>query len=150
MTPITEPPEATAAFAAARAITALDRGRRTAEAAASLGLSQQRLMWLFRDGTPRTLKEIAESLALEQSTVNRQANAAIDAGILRRFHAPGQTAHLLEATEEGAARFTEDLTTGLQQVQSALEAVPADRRDDFVADLVAFARAYDSTPAVEA
>jgi len=143
MTPVTDL-EQTSAFSAAKALAGLDRGRRAAEAASGLGVSQQRLMWLFRDGGARTLKEVAEALGLEQSTVNRQVNAALDAGILRRFQAEGQAAHLLEATTEGSARFAQDLTTGLQQLQVALEVVPEGRRDRFVADLLAFAEAYDT------
>ncbi|MFD6137837.1 MarR family winged helix-turn-helix transcriptional regulator, partial [Isoptericola sp. NPDC060257] len=85
----------------------LDLHRRLAEHRSPLGTADGRLLWLLSDGRPRTLREIAEALRLEQSTVNRQVNGALAAGLLRRFTAPGRSARLLEPTEEGLARFEE-------------------------------------------
>ncbi|NED61636.1 MarR family transcriptional regulator, partial [Streptomyces sp. SID10244] len=34
------------------------------------------ILWVLSDGRPRTLRELSEELDLEQSTVNRQVNAA--------------------------------------------------------------------------
>lgn len=144
MSHVTSPDlETRPAFRVAKAISVLDRARRAAEARASLGVAEQRLLWLFRDGTPRTLRDVAETLGLEQSTVNRQVNGALSTGLLRRYREDGQTAQLLEATDDGLDRFSSDLTEGLARIDAALDVVPAGRRDTFLDDLLAFANAYD-------
>lgn len=136
--------ESLPSFRAAIALFRLDRARRTAEARSELGVATQRLMWLFRDGQARTLKDVAETLGLEQSTVNRQVNAALDADLLRRYRDPGQSAHLLEATENGITRFEEELRWGLELVDTALDAVPPADRTAFLEHLLRFADAYDT------
>lgn len=69
-----------------------------------LGPAEQRLLWLLADGKPRTLKAISEELHLEQSTVNRQANAALAHGVVRRSRQGGE-AYTFTATKHGAERL---------------------------------------------
>ena len=83
----------------------LEVHRRLAEDRSALSHADGRLLWFLSDGRPRTLREIADGLNLEQSTVNRQVNAALSAGHLRRFAEPGRSARLIEPTEEGLAVY---------------------------------------------
>ncbi|MCX4092309.1 MarR family winged helix-turn-helix transcriptional regulator [Nocardia sp. alder85J] len=97
----------------------LERHRRHQEQHSPLGTADLRLLWLFSDGTPRTLRVIADDLGLEQSTVNRQVNAALSAGILRRYRETGASAHLVEATPRGVAAFEQ----GVQEILRSYDAV---------------------------
>lgn len=122
----------------------LDRAQRAAESVAELGVADGRLMWLFSDHVPRTLREVSEVLGLEQSTVNRQVNAALADGLLRRFREEGRSVYLLEATEDGLARFGRDLDRHLGLLDHALSALPEASRKDFPALLATFVEAYDA------
>ena len=126
----------------ATSLARLDRAQRAAEAGATLGVADSRLMWLFSDHEPRTLKQISDDLGLEQSTVNRQVNAALGAGLLRRFREPGRPAQLVEATEDGLDQFAQDLERHLGRLESALDALPHAQRGDFPALLATFVEAY--------
>ncbi len=123
----------------------LDLARRTSEQRADLGAADQRLMWLFQDRRPRTLREIAEELGLEQSTVNRQVNAALKEGLLRRFRATGQTARLVAATDQGLARFDADLDLLLGAYSHALAALDEEERRWFLSRLARFVAGYEET-----
>ncbi len=131
----------------AASLARLDRAQRTAEAGSELGVADGRLMWLFSDHVPRTLREVSEALGLEQSTVNRQVNAALGDGLLRRFREEGRSAYLLEATAEGLAAFERDLERHLGVLDHALSALPQDARPDFPALLATFVEAYDAAAA---
>jgi DNA-binding MarR family transcriptional regulator len=115
--------------------------RRLADQRSRLGIANQRLLWLFRDGQGRTLREVAETLELEQSTVNRQVNAALDAGLLRRYSEGGRAARLVTMTDEGLAAFTTDVAEALAAYQAGLDAL-GDDADRFVAQLSGFVDAY--------
>jgi DNA-binding MarR family transcriptional regulator len=122
----------------------LEQARRLREQCASLGAADQRLMWLFQDRRPRTLKEIAEELGLEQSTVNRQVNAALAEGLLRRYRESGQAARLVTATEDGLARFDADLELLLGACTQALGALDEQERAGFLAGLARFVAGYET------
>ncbi|GAA4722649.1 hypothetical protein GCM10023216_09920 [Isoptericola chiayiensis] len=119
----------------------LDVHRRHVEHHGRLGVADARLLWLLSDGTPRTLREIAEALRLEQSTVNRQVNGALEAGLLRRFSEEGRSARLVEATEAGLARFESATTTALGAFGDALGAL-GDDAGTFLDLLDGFVDAY--------
>jgi len=119
----------------------LDLHRRLAEHRSPLGTADGRLLWLLSDGRPRTLREVAEALRLEQSTVNRQVNGALAAGLLRRFTTPGRSARLLEPTEEGLARFEEATGQALGAYADGLAVLGADA-GAFLDQLERFADAY--------
>jgi len=99
----------------------VERHRRAVEASARLGTAELRLLWLLRDGTPRTLRQVADELHLEQSTVNRQVNGALAAGHLRRSRQPGSSSYLFEPTDEGRAAFEHDTSTALGLFSDVLD-----------------------------
>ena len=132
----------TPAWRLASALGRLERAQHAAEAVSELGVADGRLLWLFSDRAPRTLRQVSEELGLEQSTVNRQVNAALAAGLLHRFREEGRSAHLLEATDVGLERFSRDLRRHLGLLEVALAAVPTSAREDFPAVLTTFVEAY--------
>ena len=140
MTSITESARANPVWAALTALARIERGQRAA--VGPHGHAHQRLLWMFSDGRPRTLREIAEELGLEQSTVNRQANAALAAGLLQRTREPGQNAWHFSATEAALADFARKLDHHLALLEEALGVVPEDERARFLGHLGAFADAY--------
>lgn len=119
-------------------LTRLDRERRTLEAALSLGTADLRLLWLFADGRGRTLREIAGELALEQSTVNRQVNAALGSGLLARSRKPGGTAYEVNRTADGARTFDEVTGISMGAYAEALDALGVDAAEQLIALLQSF------------
>ena len=108
-----------------------------------LGTADLRILWMFADRRPRTLKEIAAELRLEQSTVNRQINAAMAEGLLRRSRRPGSSAHEISRTTKGERIFEDDVAKALTAFASGLDAL-GDRVDDFLEDFTRFVAAYDT------
>ncbi|WP_405182640.1 MarR family winged helix-turn-helix transcriptional regulator [Nocardia sp. NBC_01377] len=104
----------------AGAVAQLERHRRHQEQAATIKTADMRLLWLFSDRRPRTLRCIVDDLGLERSTVNRQVNAAMAAGLLRRYRNSAQSAHLIEATEAGLAAFEEEVRDVLESYDLAI------------------------------
>lgn len=115
--------KAAAAWDLAISFGRLDAARRRLDQAARLRAADRRLMWLLSDGVARTLREIADGLGLEQSTVNRQVNAALAEGLLARSREHGRTAWLITATAEGLSRFRHDLDRNLGAYDEALGAM---------------------------
>lgn len=124
------------------ALTRVDRASRVVEHRALLGAADLRLLWLLANEGACTMKEIASLLTLEQSTVNRQVNAALKAGYVERVERPGEPARAFGPTEEGLRLFTEDVTRSMEVLEGALATVPADEVDRFVENLTVFAEAY--------
>ena len=147
--PTTRPLPDTPGWQLAAALGRLDRAQRAAEAHAVLGVAEGRLLWLFSDHEPRTLRQVSEELGLEQSTVNRQVNAALASGLLRRFRPAGGPAYLVEATEDGLARFERDLERHLRLMDHALDALPPDARRAFPGLLATFVQAYGDAAEAE-
>lgn len=123
-------------------LSSVQRLRRVTEQHASLNAADGRLMWLFYDRKPRTLRQIAESLDLEQSTVNRQVNAALATGLLSRDRKSGRSAWLFEVTDEGLEQFERDLAVHLDLLDQALGRLSADDRDQFLTLLRTFVDGY--------
>ena len=119
----------------------LEVHRRLAEDRSALNQSEGRLLWFLSDGGPRTLREIAEGLNLEQSTVNRQVNAALAAGHLRRFIEPGRSARLVEPTEEGLVVYEAASERALGAYADGLAAL-GDESERFLELLETFVGAY--------
>ncbi|MGC5165465.1 MarR family winged helix-turn-helix transcriptional regulator [Luteimicrobium sp. DT211] len=126
----------------ASALFHLDQHRRIAEHQGRLNVADGRLLWLFSDHTPRTLRQIAEELNLEQSTVNRQVNAAHQAGLLDRERDPERGAYVFTASENGLAIFDEAIASSLGQYDAALAALGADDAEQLVTLLGKFVTAY--------
>lgn len=85
------------------------RRRRTeADPGAILEASAFAILWLLSDGRARTLRQLSEDLALEQSTVNRQVNAAMKLGYVERFEVPGSVSRMHRPTAAGDEAFNHD------------------------------------------
>ncbi|MFT3871443.1 MAG: MarR family winged helix-turn-helix transcriptional regulator [Nocardioides sp.] len=138
MTAFTQTPAWTLATALGR----YEQTRREVEVASTLGRAELRLMWLLAQGDPMTLRDVADHLGLEQSTVNRQVNTALEAGLVRRFRAPGCSVYQIEVTEHGAQLFSEDAAWNLGLLDKALAALPPEQRITFPALLSEFVEAY--------
>lgn len=123
-----------------------DAARRQAELGQLLKAADGRLLWLLSDDRPRTLRELAEDLAREQSTVNRQVNAALEAGLLERTRSPEGT-YLISASELGKKQIKTELERQVSLHDAALKAIPRDQRGEFVKHLDAYVQAF--TEAVE-
>ncbi|MBB2893192.1 MarR family transcriptional regulator [Flexivirga oryzae] len=117
-----------------------DVDRRVVESATSLSAADLRLLWLLSDGRPRTQREISTELNLEQSTVNRQVNAALRAGHLERLDA-GSGAAQLTATTDGTRRYEEDVEALMGVMGAALAALGSEQ-ERFLVMLATFVEAY--------
>ena len=124
------------------AMTRLDRARQLVDSHADLVMAQRRLLWLLMDREGHTMREIGDALRLEQSTVNRQVNAAIEAGLLERVKSERTTAHSLVVTERGLASLAADVTQHARLHEAALSTIPEDRVAEFVELFALFATAY--------
>ena len=122
----------------------LDQQRRLAGQRQSLGIAEGRLLWLLIDRGPRTLREVADDLELEQSTVNRQVNAALAAGLVHRYREAGRPARLVAPTPRGRAVFERDVDRMLRLYRAGLAELGADDADRLVALLDRFVTAYGS------
>ena len=142
MTRVTDDMRETPAGLAIIAIAMLERAQRAAEDVAEVRVADRRLLWLLSDGQPRTMRQIAKELGLEQSTVNRQVNVALGEGLLARSDPDEHHARPLVVTEAGLALFARSFERHLGYVRQALTAVPEQRRERFLTDLVAFVDAY--------
>lgn len=107
-----------------------------------VGPADFRLLWLLSDGEARTLKEISEALHLEQSTVNRQANAAIEHGIVERSRTGGRSAFVFRPTPRGEALLAESLAGLFAGYSSAFDRMGRDRAGELVQLLGEFVDAY--------
>ena len=122
-------------------LASLDSARRILEHDAALGTADMRLLWLFTDGEPRTLRRIAEELGLEQSTINRQVNAAVNAGLLVKSRTAGQGSYFFTRSPEGADEFESTLSATLDAYDSILELLEPDR-DRFLTLMTRFVNSY--------
>lgn len=134
-------PEDGPAWTAVRISAYWERARRGVETGLELKVADGRLLWLLRDGQARTLRQVADELGLEQSTVNRQVHSALESGVIRRFREERNPAWLLAITDEGRRRFRTDLDRQLEVHQRALDAVPAEQRAAFLTYLRAYVEA---------
>lgn len=114
-------PDAPAERRLAAVLSRLDGQRRAMESTMRLGTADLRLLWLLADGRARTLREIADELRLEQSTINRQVNAALNSGYVTRRRRAGGNAHEFERTKEGRRVFEADTARSLSAYAAALQ-----------------------------
>ncbi|ATG53098.1 MarR family transcriptional regulator [Brachybacterium vulturis] len=126
----------------ARLLSLLDRHRRLHRQERNLGDADLRILWLFADGSTRTLREIADALHLEQSTVNRQVNAAVTEGLLERTRGHGGQAYRFQRTATGYRLFEADVAASLAGYDEALAALGAADAATFVDLLGHFTEAY--------
>lgn len=136
----------TPAQRAAAILHSFDVDRRVVEARTSLTTADLRLLWLLSDGRARTQRDISTELNLEQSTVNRQVNAALRAGHLERQAADSGPA-LLVATGEGRRRYDADVEALIRLLGTALQSL-GDEREHFLVSLATFVEAYRAAAGV--
>ena len=111
----------------------LDDQRRVMESSMHLGTADLRLLWLLADGRARTLREIAHELHLEQSTINRQVNAALNSGYVERRRRVGGNAHEFVRTNEGRRVFEADTARSLGAYAAALRKMTPRDSESFLA-----------------
>ena len=122
----------------------LQRRRTTVYEGVVLDNSAFRLLWMLSDGTPRTLRQLAECLDLEQSTVNRQVNAALSAGYVERFAVEGSASKLVRPTAAGEEAFDHDGQIRAALISRALDDLGDDRAARLIGDLRAYNDAWDT------
>jgi DNA-binding MarR family transcriptional regulator len=113
----------------------LARRRTQSYPGSELDTSAFRLLWLLTEGPPRTLRELAEELQLDQSTVNRQVNAAIKHGLVERYAVSDSPSRLLRATEAGRSAYVHDAALRAEVYQSVLDELGAARAEALVTEL---------------
>lgn len=84
------------------------------------GTADMRLLWLLLDSGPQSLSEVTAGLGLERSTVNRQVNAAVEAGLLAKARVPGSTAYQVSLTDEGQRAFERGARHFLSSIECTL------------------------------
>jgi DNA-binding MarR family transcriptional regulator len=119
-------------------------GRRaTTYAGSLLENSAFRILWRLDERGPLTLRELADELQLDQSTINRQVNSALKNGLVERFEEEGRAGKPVRPTPAGLSAYTHDgrLRAGLITV--ALEDLGAERAQSMLESLRAFNDAID-------
>lgn len=111
----------------------LGRRRETSSPETTLDASAYKILWLVVEHGPRTLRELAQDLKLDQSTINRQVHAVIGHGYAERYADPESPGMLVRATPAGEAAYRSDSqvrTEGLRGIVNTLgEQVTADLAD---------------------
>lgn len=79
-----------------------------------------RLLWLLIESGPQTLSQITEALCLERSTVNRQVNAAVGAGLLAKERLPRSSAYQILPTAAGYRAFDAGAQASLAAISESL------------------------------
>jgi DNA-binding MarR family transcriptional regulator len=121
-------------------------GRRSTHYPGSrLEVSAFRLLWVLTEGTPQTLRDLADRLQLDPSTVTRQVNAAIQHGLVERYAVPDSAARLLRPTEAGRAAYLHDAALRADAMGAALDDLGPDRVVRMIEDLRAFNDALDES-----
>jgi DNA-binding MarR family transcriptional regulator len=121
----------------------LSRRRAATYPGSTLDTSAFRLLWLLTEGPPRTLRELADELQLDQSTVNRQVNAAIKHGLVERYAVADSASRLLRPTEAGRAAYLHDGGLRAEVYNSVLAELGAERAEALVVELREFNDALD-------
>lgn len=94
---------------------------------ALLDISAFRILWRLAGDRPLTMRELADELGLEQSTIHRQVHAAIAAGWIERFEAEGRAGKLLRPTAAGHAAYEHDGRIRGEAIQRALQTLGRER-----------------------
>lgn len=115
--------------------------RRAVEAGQLLKVAEGRLLLLLRDGEPRSLRQVADALDLEQSTVNRQVHAALASGVIVRSRPDDSPTYLVEMSDEGRARFAADMDRLMGIYGAAVATIPPAEQERFLEHLAGFVAA---------
>ena len=85
-----------------------ERGQRASQSLNQLNAADNRLLWLLTSQGPQTMRQVAEALGLEQSTVNRQVHAALARGL-------SESLEYASAHEEEALSYARDFGRGIDR-----------------------------------
>lgn len=121
----------------------LSQRRTTTYPGSVLDTSAFRILWLLSEGRPRTLKELSEELQLEQSTVNRQVNAAIKHGLVERAENADAAGWLHRPTDAGRAAYQHDGQLRADVYSAVIDELGQPRVDRLVEELREFNDALD-------
>lgn len=113
----------------------LTRRRAQVYPGSELDTSAFRLLWLLTEGPPRTLRDLADELQLDPSTVNRQVNAAIKHGLVERYAVDDSPSRLLRPTEAGRAAYLHDGRLRGEVYAAVLDELGTERSQALVAEL---------------
>lgn len=105
----------------AAALARLEAFRRHRRLGDGLGAADMRLLWLLVESGPQTLSEVTAALGLERSTVNRQVNSAVDAGLLGKERVPGSSAYRVHLTAQGRSAFDDEARRVLSSISATLD-----------------------------
>lgn len=114
-------------------------------AGTELEASAYKLLWILSDGRARTLRELADELDLELSTINRQVNGAIRSGLLERFAVPDHPSRPVRPTAEGTRLYEHDSAVRSAHLSAILDEMGPDAAQEFIRGLRAYNDAYDRT-----
>lgn len=103
------------------------------------------ILLCLSDGRARTLRELSGELDLEQSTVNRQVNAAIKLGFLERFHVAGSHSGLIRPTAAGTQAFVHDGELRVVRLEAVFADLAPGDPEILLTQLLAFNDAYERT-----
>ena len=117
--------------------------RHTTIDGAELDSSAFKLLWVLSDDQPRTLRELADELDLDLSTINRQVNAAVRAGLLERFTVAGSPSRPVRPTAAGRRQYEHDLAVHSDLLRSVLAEMGADAARELIRSLGSFNDAYE-------
>ncbi|GAC67325.1 MarR family winged helix-turn-helix transcriptional regulator [Gordonia soli] len=103
------------------------------------------ILLVLADGRARTLRELTEELELEQSTVNRQVNSAINHGYLERFEVPGSVSRMIRPTPAGQEAFEHDGQLRVERLNRVFDDLAPGTPEGLLRELRAFNQAYQRT-----
>ena len=118
----------------------LARRRSTAYPGSLLEDSAFRILLLLVESGPKSMRELAEELELEQSTISRQVTAAIGHGLVERY---GAAPRLVRPTDAGREAYLHDGRLRGEVWSRAIEELGTERGDALIAALHDFNEALD-------
>lgn len=118
----------------------LTRRRATSYPGSVLEDSAFRILLLLVEEGPKSLRELADELQLEQSTISRQVTAAIGHGLVERY---GGSPRLVRPTDAGREAYLHDGRLRGEVWSRAIEELGSDRGDRLIAALHDFNEALD-------
>ena len=122
--------------------------RRILSSGSSKRHAEIRLMRLFADQRPRTLRQVAEQVGVDQSTANRQVNSALDHGLLSREREAAGLPYLFVITDDGLSLYERYVDYMTARYRAGLEALGMNRAQ-FEQLMRTFVAALDSDPHAE-
>lgn len=117
--------------------------RHAAVEGVQLETSAFKLLWVLSGDRAMTLREIADELGLDLSTINRQVNGAVRAGLLERFSVPGSPSRPVRSTAEGRRLYAHDSAVHADLLRSVLAEMGPDAARDLIRSMAAFNDAYE-------